>query len=195
MLSLSANGRIATENANEVVSNAINDIKSNSNEQNHMDLPDHTTEVSANKTDVPNVIITTTELPQCGNSSEITDNTIDSKESEPCVPEVKVDNGTALILTHYLKKNRTFEARNASRVNPEIFMGIESYSGFITVNETYNSNIFFWYFPVEKKPVNETPWLIWLQGGPGASSMTGLFDEIGPFFADPYGRLKRKYSV
>lgn len=188
----SANGRIASDHAKEVVNNAISNNKSNSNEQIHIDLPVYTTEVPANKTDLPNVILITTDISQCGNSSEITDNTIDSKESESCAPETKEDNGTALILTPYLKENRIFEARNASRVNPDLFMGIESYSGFVTVNETYNSNIFFWYFPVEKKPVNETPWLIWLQGGPGASSMTGLFDEIGPFFADSQGRLSRK---
>lgn len=192
MTCLSANGRIASDTVEEDVVNTISDTKSNSDEQIDINLPERTTEVSANKTDLPNVIVTTTELPQCGNSSEITDNTIDSKESEPCVPEVMEDNGTALILTPYLKENRTSEARNASRVNPEIFLGIESYSGFLTVNETYNSNIFFWYFPVETKPVNETPWIIWLQGGPGASSMTGLFDEIGPFSADLRGRLRRK---
>lgn len=176
----------------DAVSNAISDNKSIADEQIRIDLPVYTTEEAAGETDLLDVVTSTTEAPQCGNSSEITDNTIDSNESEPCMPEAKEDNGVALILTPYLKENRTIDARNASRVNPEIFLGIESYSGFVTVNETYNSNIFFWYFPVENKPVNETPWLIWLQGGPGASSMTGLFDEIGPFFADPQGRLIRK---
>lgn len=192
MTCLSVNGRIASDDVDEAVSNVISDTKSTSDDQIHIELPVYTTEVPANKTDLPNVIVTTTELSQCGNSSEITDNTIDSKESDPCVPEPKENNGVALILTPYLKENRPLDARNASRVDPDIFLGVESYSGFVTVNETYNSNIFFWYFPVEKKPVNETPWLIWLQGGPGASSMTGLFDEIGPFFADSQGRLRRK---
>ncbi|XP_072937061.1 venom serine carboxypeptidase-like [Epargyreus clarus] len=91
------------------------------------------------------------------------------------------DNGEALILTPLLEKGLIEEARNASRVDRSLFLGFESYSGFFTVNKTYNSNVFFWYFPVINKPVNETPWIIWLQGGPGASSLTGLFDEIGPF--------------
>lgn len=100
---------------------------------------------------------------------------------DPKTPEVPVDNGTALLLSQYLKSGKVKEARMASKVDSSIFLGIKSYSGYFTVNETYNSNIFFWYFPVLDKPVNESPWMVWLQGGPGASSMTGLFDELGPF--------------
>ncbi|XP_052758564.1 venom serine carboxypeptidase-like [Galleria mellonella] len=103
------------------------------------------------------------------------------EHNEPCDPVSKVNNGTALILTPYIEEGRIEEARNACAVDPQVFLGIRSYSGFFTVNKTYNSNLFFWYFPVENKAVNETPWIVWLQGGPGASSMTGLFDEIGPF--------------
>ncbi|XP_060800925.1 venom serine carboxypeptidase-like [Amyelois transitella] len=108
--------------------------------------------------------------------------------------ETKTDNGVALILTPLIEAGNIEEARNASKVDPEQFLGLESYSGFFTVNKTYNSNLFFWYFPVENKPVNETPWVIWLQGGPGASSLTGLFDEIGPLTVEN-GRIARnRYS-
>ncbi|CAH0700355.1 unnamed protein product [Spodoptera exigua] len=108
-------------------------------------------------------------------------NTNNTSSNQPCEPPAKVDNGTALILTPYLKEGKAREAKRAARVDSKLFLGFKSYSGFLTVNETYNSNIFFWYFPVLNKPVNESPWIIWLQGGPGASSLTGLFDEIGPF--------------
>ncbi|XP_026726820.1 venom serine carboxypeptidase-like isoform X1 [Trichoplusia ni] len=105
----------------------------------------------------------------------------DNNEFEPCAPEVKIDNGTALILTPLIKEGKVKEARKSARVDSKLFLGFKSYSGFLTVNETYNSNLFFWFFPVANKPLNSTPWIIWLQGGPGASSLTGLFDEIGPF--------------
>lgn len=118
------------------------------------------------------------------------DNTINTN-NQPCEQDNKVDNGTALILTPYIKEDRIQEARNASKVDPKQFLGFESYSGFLTVNETYNSNIFFWYFPAVK-PTNDTPCLIWLQGGPGASSLVGLFDEIGPFRVQIDGSLIRK---
>lgn len=54
------------------------------------------------------------------------------------------------------------------------------YSGLITVNESTNANMFFWYFPAATE--SETaPVVLWLQGGPGASSLFGLFTENGPF--------------
>lgn len=190
MTCLSSNGRIATDKLKDIEDNVIHDNKIKSRDG-------FTTETPANTPDVPNVIITTTEVPQREFITEILDeyNQIDAEEEESgsYYPRPKKGIGPALILTPYLKDNRTLEARNACRVNPERFMGLESYSGYITVNETYNSNIFFWYFPVEKRPINKTPWIIWLQGGPGASSMTGLFDEIGPFTYDvSQQRLRRK---
>ena len=60
---------------------------------------------------------------------------------------------------------------------------VESYSGFITVNRTTNSNLFFWFFPAENGN-KSAPLLLWLQGGPGSSSMYGLLKENGPFIAD-----------
>ncbi|CAG4997667.1 unnamed protein product [Parnassius apollo] len=124
-------------------------------------------------------------------SSEIEDS--EEYNGKACANET--ENLTALILTPFIERGQLQEARNASRVDPQLFLGVESYSGYFTVNKTYNSNLFFWYFPVENKPVNKTPWIIWLQGGPGASSMTGLFDEIGPFTIDATFKLKRnQYS-
>ena len=60
---------------------------------------------------------------------------------------------------------------------------VESHSGFLTVNKTSNSNLFFWYFPAENGN-KSAPFILWLQGGPGSSSMYGLLKENGPFIAD-----------
>lgn len=125
------------------------------------------------------------------NKSEINDDLGHISTTEE-VPKVHVDNGTALILTPYIKDGRIAEARNASRVDPKLLLNFESYSGFLTVNETLKSHLFFWYFPVVDKPVNDTPWILWLQGGPGASSLYGLFNEIGPVnFGN--GKLESEY--
>jgi len=56
-----------------------------------------------------------------------------------------------------------------------------SYAGYLTVNKKYNSNLFFWFFPAKLDQV-KAPVVLWLQGGPGASSLFGLFQENGPFF-------------
>lgn len=64
----------------------------------------------------------------------------------------------------------------------------------MTVDKQHNSNLFFWFFPAKIDPDN-APVVLWLQGGPGASSLFGLFTENGPVNLTPKGKLvKRKYS-
>lgn len=71
---------------------------------------------------------------------------------------------------------------------------IVNYAGYFTVNKELNSNLFFWFFPAKNDPEN-APVVLWLQGGPGASSLFGLFTENGPFSITPKGKLEaRKYS-
>uniref|UniRef100_A0A182NMB9 Carboxypeptidase n=1 Tax=Anopheles dirus TaxID=7168 RepID=A0A182NMB9_9DIPT len=92
----------------------------------------------------------------------------------------KGHNGEPLILTPFIEAGKIAEGQSAARVQHSRIRGYESYAGFLTVNETYNSNLYFWYFPAK---VNRTsaPLVLWLQGGPGASSLFGLFEENGPF--------------
>ncbi|KAI9141470.1 Alpha/Beta hydrolase protein, partial [Paraphysoderma sedebokerense] len=41
---------------------------------------------------------------------------------------------------------------------------------------------FFWYFPPkEESTTGSQPLIIWLQGGPGSSSLIGLFSELDPY--------------
>jgi vitellogenic carboxypeptidase-like protein len=67
----------------------------------------------------------------------------------------------------------------------------QSYSGYLTVNKEYNSNIFFWFFPTQNGDMN-APVLLWLQGGPGDSSMIGLFNEHGPIQINSNGNLSSR---
>ncbi|KAI2801658.1 hypothetical protein BLOT_009472 [Blomia tropicalis] len=85
-------------------------------------------------------------------------------------------------LTSLIESGELEKARQLSLVKnlPGIEYQIESFAGYLTVNKTFNSNLFFWFFPALVEAPN-VPVLLWLQGGPGGSSLFGLFVENGPF--------------
>ncbi|GAB5356359.1 hypothetical protein AAMO2058_000283800 [Amorphochlora amoebiformis] len=53
-------------------------------------------------------------------------------------------------------------------------------AGMVPINANgTKGNMFYWFFPAQNGNP-EAPTLLWLQGGPGASGMIGLFKEFGP---------------
>lgn len=107
---------------------------------------------------------------------------------------IKGDPGQPLILTPLIEQNKIQEAQNASEVYFNGFKHIKSFSGYFTVNKPFNSNLFFWYFPSLSNSKTD-PIVLWLQGGPGATSLFGLFQENGPFTVKRKRGLKlRKYA-
>ena len=107
--------------------------------------------------------------------------------------------GEELKLTPLILRGRLEEAKARSEVK-----GLEidtvSYSGFLTIKNKWESNMFFWFFPSQVNP-GSAPLIVWLQGGPGSTSLFGLLKENGPFLVkvkklpdkDPYIK-PNKYS-
>lgn len=97
-------------------------------------------------------------------------------------PSLWGDVGDPLFLTPLLEAGKIKEARTLSHVRLGHRHG-HSFSGFFTVNKQYNSNLFFWFFSARTGSA-DAPVIVWLQGGPGGSSLFGLFNENGPFSID-----------
>ncbi|CAF4025957.1 unnamed protein product [Adineta steineri] len=100
------------------------------------------------------------------------------------------DPGEPLFLTPYLEQGKIEEARKLSSVELPPYTR-QSFSGYLTVNKTCNSNMFFWFFPAQNGN-RSAPVLLWLQGGPGATSLFGLFNEHGPIQVNNDGSLSER---
>ena len=84
-------------------------------------------------------------------------------------------------------------ARNASLVTTLNGWDRPSHAGFFTTQPKTRNNMFFWYFPAQcGASCPDAPLVIWLQGGPGGSSMFGLFAEMGPFNANASLKLVKR---
>ncbi|KAF7368766.1 Carboxypeptidase [Mycena venus] len=78
-----------------------------------------------------------------------------------------------------------------------------SFAGNVGVNRAGhpNATLFFWAFEKANGSLtndclgNDDPWIIWLNGGPGASSLLGLLTENGPLrVTKDYAVVKNNYS-
>ncbi|KAI5868098.1 Alpha/Beta hydrolase protein [Durotheca rogersii] len=90
------------------------------------------------------------------------------------------------------KVGGSLEAYNlrAKNVDPSI-LGVDKvkqYSGYLD-DEANDKHLFYWFFESRNDPKND-PVVLWLNGGPGCSSMMGLFMELGPSSVNKDGSLK-----
>lgn len=76
---------------------------------------------------------------------------------------------------------RQQEADRVVRLPGQPEVDFSHYSGYVTVNETHGRALFYWFFEAKHNP-DRKPLILWLNGGPGCSSIGyGATEELGPF--------------
>ncbi|KAH9608507.1 hypothetical protein KSS87_016490 [Heliosperma pusillum] len=85
-------------------------------------------------------------------------------------------------------------ADHVERLPGQPKVNFKQYAGYVTVNESHGKALFYWFFEAADKPANK-PLLLWLNGGPGCSSIGyGEAEELGPFFPQKGTKPKLKLN-
>lgn len=79
------------------------------------------------------------------------------------------------------------EIKNLPGLNHDI--SFKHYSGYL--NGVEGKHLHYWFTESSRDPVND-PVVLWMNGGPGCSSMEGLLAELGPYLINPDGKTLRK---
>ncbi|KAI1117040.1 Alpha/Beta hydrolase protein [Nemania sp. NC0429] len=64
---------------------------------------------------------------------------------------------------------------------------VKSFAGYADVDQDHH--IFWWFFEARHVDPKKAPLTIWINGGPGESSMVGLFEGVGPCRIDKDGKV------
>lgn len=79
-----------------------------------------------------------------------------------------------------------------TRLPGQPLVSFKQYSGYVTVDEAVGTALFYYFVEAERN-ASSLPLALWLNGGPGCSSIGGgAFTELGPFYPRGGGRMGLK---
>ncbi|RZB69222.1 serine carboxypeptidase-like 42 isoform X1 [Glycine soja] len=74
-------------------------------------------------------------------------------------------------------------------------VGFKQFAGYVDVDAKHGRSLFYYFVEAEQDP-HKKPLTLWLNGGPGCSSIGGgAFTELGPFYPKGDGRGLRRNSM
>lgn len=65
--------------------------------------------------------------------------------------------------------------------------GFDQYSGYLNASTNKYQHYLFYLLVMSQTDPDNDPIVLWMNGGPGCSSLSGLFTEIGPFHMNKDG--------
>ncbi|KAF1989543.1 alpha/beta-hydrolase [Aulographum hederae CBS 113979] len=101
----------------------------------------------------------------------------------PILPrEIESEKRQAAPIVQQTAETAKFKVDGSAGAIPNVTFDIgESYAGLLPISSTPNaSELYFWFFPTTN-PEGSEDLTIWLNGGPGCSSLEGFLQENGPF--------------
>ncbi|CAG7817907.1 unnamed protein product, partial [Allacma fusca] len=116
----------------------------------------------------------------------------------PSTSSAPADGTQELFLTPLIKSGDLDKARAAALDSTKLSevksdKEVKSFSGYFTIDESKNSNLFFWFFPAQENP-EKAPVILWINDIPGFTCLKGVFLETGPFFVDDDNKLVQRNS-
>ncbi|XP_062156005.1 serine carboxypeptidase-like 45 isoform X1 [Alnus glutinosa] len=101
-----------------------------------------------------------------------------------------------LLQLYFLREAESFpsEVDRIIRLPGQPQVGFPQYSGYVTVDDKKQKALFYYFAEAEVDPASK-PLVLWLNGGPGCSSLgVGAFSENGPFRPSGEVLVRNQYS-
>jgi carboxypeptidase C (cathepsin A) len=93
----------------------------------------------------------------------------------------------ALSFTAFAVHARTHPDQVTSLPGLKSSLDFQHFAGYLNVDSSNNRNLFYWF---TKASNSSTDLVLWLNGGPGCSSVSGFFTENGPFVVGSDGNVE-----